>query len=183
MFSINVDDNIELVLIEENHLDDLYELYKTSKNHIEIYIDDVEKILNNKDKLGRLIKRWLEIFVKKEGFSALIKYRHTFCGFVQFNFSDFEKSGSFGGWVHPDFINKSIASKCANKIIEIAFNEYGGKRLELTTALDNTKAIKTIEKMGFKKEGIKRLGKYINGDFQDVFVYSLISNDWEKKEG
>jgi L-phenylalanine/L-methionine N-acetyltransferase len=57
--------------------------------------------------------------------------------------------------IHPDYTGQGFGSKMMSEIIELG-KLKGIKRLELSTATFNTKAIKLYEKHGFIFEGIMR---------------------------
>jgi L-phenylalanine/L-methionine N-acetyltransferase len=60
-----------------------------------------------------------------------------------------------GVGIHPDFAGKGYGKKMFGEIIELG-KEWGLKRIELSTATINEKALALYEKMGFEKEGVLR---------------------------
>lgn len=65
--------------------------------------------------------------------------------------------------IHPDFTGKGFGSKMMTEIIDLG-KQRGLKRLELSTATFNTKAIKLYEKHGFVLEGIMKNYTYIQAE-------------------
>ena len=57
--------------------------------------------------------------------------------------------------IHPKFGGKGHGEKMLEEVIGLA-RKKGLRRIELSTATTNVKAIRLYEKMGFKKEGILR---------------------------
>ncbi len=69
--------------------------------------------------------------------------------------------------IHPDFAGKGFGSKMIEEIIDLG-RQRGLKRLELSTATFNTKAIKLYERHGFVFEGIMKNYTYIQAE--DRFI-------------
>jgi L-phenylalanine/L-methionine N-acetyltransferase len=60
-----------------------------------------------------------------------------------------------GVGIHPGFAGKGYGKKMMEEIIALG-KEWGLKRIELSTAIINEKAIALYEKAGFEKEGVLR---------------------------
>lgn len=69
--------------------------------------------------------------------------------------------------IHPDFAGKGFGSKMMAEIIDLG-RIRGLKRLELSTATFNAKAIKLYERHGFVFEGIMKNYTYIQAE--DRFI-------------
>jgi RimJ/RimL family protein N-acetyltransferase len=69
--------------------------------------------------------------------------------------------------IHPDFAGKGFGSKMMAEIIDLG-RIRGLKRLELSTAIFNAKAIKLYERHGFVFEGIMKNYTYIQAE--DRFI-------------
>lgn len=77
--------------------------------------------------------------------------------------------------IHPDFAGKGFGLKMMNEIVKYA-QEQGFKRIELSTATFNEKAIKLYEKAGFQKEGVLRNYTFLasEGKFIDEILMASI---------
>ena len=60
-------------------------------------------------------------------------------------------------------------------MIDHAFLNYGLHRIELDVLADNKRAQHVYEKCGFIKEGIKKQAAFKNGEYRDMYIYSLIN--------
>jgi ribosomal-protein-alanine N-acetyltransferase len=54
-------------------------------------------------------------------------------------------------------------------------------RLEILMAVDNLASEKTAQKAGYIKEGRLRSYLYMNGDYHDAYMYSLLRSDWQSQ--
>ena len=77
--------------------------------------------------------------------------------------------------IHPAFVGKGFGKKMMEEIIDLA-NQQGYKRIELSVATENLKAVELYKKMGFEVEGTMRNYTYLKqeGRFMDEFLMSYI---------
>ena len=77
--------------------------------------------------------------------------------------------------IHPAFVGKGFGKKMMEEIIDLA-NQQGYKRIELSVATENLKAVELYKKMGFEVEGTMRNYTYLkqDGRFMDEFLMSYI---------
>ncbi len=85
-------------------------------------------------------------------------------------------------FVDKNFRNIGIADNMITKVLDFGFNELNLDRIELNVYTFNTPAIKCYEKLGFKREGLKRKVTKCNNEFWDGYVYGLLKEDWESAE-
>jgi L-phenylalanine/L-methionine N-acetyltransferase len=65
--------------------------------------------------------------------------------------------------IHPDFGGKGFGKLMMQAIIDLG-KQNGLKRIELSTATINEKAIRLYERVGFQKEGILRKYTYLKSE-------------------
>lgn len=80
-----------------------------------------------------------------------------------------------GVGVHPDFAGKGYGKKLMQAVIDLAQAE-GFKRIELSTATINERAIRLYESMGFEKEGVLRQYTYLKSEdrYLDEVMMALL---------
>jgi len=84
-------------------------------------------------------------------------------------------SAGCGIMVHTDYQNKGVGTELMNALIDIADNWLMLVRIELTVFADNARAIHMYEKLGFKKEGVKKFAAIRNGKYEDELIMARIS--------
>lgn len=57
------------------------------------------------------------------------------------------------------------------------FDRYSMNRIEIQCAANNLKSQGIPERLGFKKEGIKRAGQYLYDHYGDLLVNSLLKSE------
>jgi [ribosomal protein S5]-alanine N-acetyltransferase len=79
-----------------------------------------------------------------------------------------------GYWLAEPFRNQGIMSAVINGFCEHLFDTTDLIRIEAIVFAENMASAKTLEKAGFKREGLLR--KYVvkNGEMKDVFMYSRL---------
>lgn len=67
--------------------------------------------------------------------------------------------------------------------IENGFNNMALNRINAYVALENANSINTLEKLGFKNEGIYRDKHLFKGKYYDHYSFSLLKRDWNQFKG
>jgi RimJ/RimL family protein N-acetyltransferase len=65
-------------------------------------------------------------------------------------------------------------------VMKYAFNELNLHRIEADVDPRNTASIKTLERLGFQREGFLRERWQVGGELQDALFYGLLRPDWEE---
>jgi len=110
-----------------------------------------------------------------------------------------KKSGEFLGFVHledikrphnraefgisiqdPDKQSKGYGTDATLVMLWVGFNILGLNSIYLDTMDDNERAIRTYEKVGFKRVGILRETEFIDGAFKGLLVMDILRDEFEK---
>lgn len=82
--------------------------------------------------------------------------------------------GSVGLFVHTDYQNMGVGSALLKTLLDLADNWLMLVRVELTVFADNERAIHLYEKLGFEKEGLKRMTTVRNGKYADEYMMARL---------
>jgi len=63
-------------------------------------------------------------------------------------------------------------------LLSYAFNDMNLRRLEADVDPRNAGSIKTLERLGFQREGFLRERWHVAGEIQDAFFYGLLKREW-----
>lgn len=63
-------------------------------------------------------------------------------------------------------------------LIDFSFGELGLYRLEADVDPRNAASIRTLERLGFQREGLLRERWRVNGEVQDSYFYGLLRREW-----
>lgn len=79
-------------------------------------------------------------------------------------------SASVGIMVHADYQGKGIGTALFRKVLDLADNWLMLVRLELTVFVENERAVKLYQALGFQIEGIKKYAGIRNGKYADEYL-------------
>ena len=79
-----------------------------------------------------------------------------------------------------EYWGQNICSEATNLIVEYAFNELNLYKLYAGIFSPNKGSCRCAEKSGFIREAIFKKDMFIEGEFVDTFVYSLLKENWLK---
>jgi RimJ/RimL family protein N-acetyltransferase len=63
-------------------------------------------------------------------------------------------------------------------VLKYAFEVLELHRIEADVDPRNTESIKTVERLGFQREGYLRERWQVNGEIQDAYFYGLLKQEW-----
>lgn len=64
-------------------------------------------------------------------------------------------------------------------LLNFAFGELGLRRLEADVDPRNTASVRTLERLGFQREGYLRERWFVGGEVQDAIFYGLLRREWQ----
>jgi ribosomal-protein-alanine N-acetyltransferase len=80
----------------------------------------------------------------------------------------------------PEYWGKGFTTEAASILLEFGFKEILLHRIEAGTATENLASIKVLEKIGMKREGIRRKILPIRGEWKDNFHYAILDEDFSQ---
>lgn len=76
--------------------------------------------------------------------------------------------------------NKGYGKEVTRLMVDYAFATLNFNRIQLHVSVENERAIKVYEKIGFVKEGFLREAMFFNNHYIDFYLMGMIKKDWEK---
>lgn len=101
------------------------------------------------------------------------------CSFV--NWDNRNLRAELGYVLSSFYWNQGYMTEAINRIIEFGFNELNLVRIEARCHPDNIGSARVMEKTGMEFEGILRRHIFAKGDYQDVKIYAIIKDDYERR--
>lgn len=179
MFARQVNDEIELRLLEEHHVEEFYAWQMRNREHLREWLDwPLDDKYTIEESRG-FIKRRLKGFAEGNGFEAGIWHRGALVGEVSIDRIDrtnrvAEMDYSLGA----DFQGRGIVTASMRALIDYAFDELKLHRVELRCAAENLKSRAVAERLGFTPEGELRESWLIHGRFVGQVVYGMLASEW-----
>ncbi|WP_392461538.1 GNAT family N-acetyltransferase [Streptococcus parasuis] len=130
--------------------------------------------------------KWFENYMQNRGTNircSILNEEEQVLGLVSLtNIDRMNQTAVFhimiGDSTHRD---KGIGSYATNEILRHAFYDMNLNRVELTVLESNNRAIALYEKLGFKKEGIKRDAVYKNGEFVNMIFMAILKSEYKNE--
>ena len=169
----------ERLLLEEitiNDAQDLYEIRSDSK--VMKYFD--REMHKKIDDTLEMIEEIKKSFKEKNGITWIMKEKDSkkVIGYLGFWRLIRDKvRGEIGYALKPAYWNKGFMKESLIKIIGFGFNEFGLHSIEANVNPENINSIKSLERIGFKKEAYFREDYFFQGKFLDSVIYSLLETD------
>ncbi|MEK4254524.1 GNAT family protein [Ureibacillus sp. FSL K6-0165] len=92
-------------------------------------------------------------------------------------------SSAFIGYsIDERFTGQGIATEAVNEVVQFAFNVVNLHRIEAYVSPKNIASVKVLEKANFKREGLLRELLYINGSWEDHYMYALLQSDYFRNQ-
>ncbi len=76
---------------------------------------------------------------------------------------------------------QGYAGEAQRRVIDFAFDEVGLHRLEADTHPDNAASARSLERLGFRREGLLRERWLVGGRRGDSVIWGLLADEWRAR--
>lgn len=90
-------------------------------------------------------------------------------------------SGFVGYSVDEKVVGKGIATEALAIVLKFAFTDVNIHRVEAYVSPKNVASVRVLEKARLQREGLLRELLFINGVWEDHYMYAIIQDDYFKK--
>jgi Acetyltransferases, including N-acetylases of ribosomal proteins len=182
MFSLQIDKKLRLELPEPDHAEAVNKMVRENLLRLQEWmpwsVDDYSV-----KHATEWIQRTTDALAKDGSFNALILLDGEIVGTIGFHNLDItNKHAAIGYWIDQHYEGKGIITRCTSALIEYLFSEVGLNRIQINCHVENRRSRAVPERLGFTLEGIQREVEFLNGNFCDWAVYSLIKSEWKSPD-
>ena len=85
-----------------------------------------------------------------------------------------------GYFLVPRERGKGYCSEAVKIMVDYLFLSKDNVRIQAHTDVNNVASQKVLERTGFKKEGIARKSMFMRGEWRDLFLYSILREEWKE---
>jgi ribosomal-protein-serine acetyltransferase len=176
--TIKVDDNILLELLDNSHALPVLNLIEANRNYLKEWLPWVDNMQTIGDFKNYIDKCKVQ-HVEGSDLGYVIILKKNIVGRIGLHNIDHQnKIASIGYWLDEKFTGKGIISKSCKAVINYAYHTLNINRIEIKCGTGNNKSRAIAEKLGFKKEGILREAELVNNTFIDLYIFSMLKNEW-----
>lgn len=183
MFTVNIDADTYLALLEQRHAQELFDLVDRNRDHLGEWLSFPSKTTDVQD-TEAFIQRSLQKFTNQNGYWCGIWHKQRLAGSIGYLYMDWtNKKTEIGYWLGKKHEGSGLVTKACKVLIQHAFVDLELHKVEINMAEDNQKSRVIPRKLGFTEEGTIRSFECLNGIYKNRVVYGLLREEWEKKIG
>lgn len=97
-----------------------------------------------------------------------------------FNLSRSNGRAEIGYAMGSAYWGKGYMNEALKALIVHAFDVMNFRRLEADVDPRNDASIRTLERLGFQREGFLRERWHVGGELQDAYFYGLLKREWQR---
>ena len=102
-------------------------------------------------------------------------------GFVQFTGLGTQSAASWGFYLVPG-LPRGNGTRLGRTALHFAFRELRLHKLSGEVLAHNDASLRFHEKLGFRREGVLRQHRLVNGEWQDYICFGLLAREWAASE-
>ena len=177
---IQVNEETQLRLLEERHVEEYFALIERNQEHLHEWIA-VEAYEGSVETLRAYVKQRLLQFVNGEGYHLGIWYQDALVGVLDYRLNWRGRKVELGYWLDAAMEGKGIVTQVCRTMVRHAFEEHEVHKVEISCATDNTRSRAVAERLGFIQEGILRQVDRLHDRYVDGVFYGLIVDEWNAR--
>ena len=108
----------------------------------------------------------------------VIEYKGELAGAIGFGKPNRDNGIEVGYWLRQDLQGRGIMTRSVEAVVTMLFVEVGIHRVTIRAATPNLPSRGIPERLGFKREGTMRDGAFVNNEYLDLELYSMIDHEW-----
>ena len=82
-----------------------------------------------------------------------------------------------GIWLEPSARGRGIGTEAQRQLVDLIFRHTTVNRIEAHTDVENVAEQRSLERVGFTREGVVRGAQWRNGAYHDGYLYSVLRSD------
>lgn len=180
MFSIRVDDEVELELAEEHHAQSTFDLTDRNRDHLRPWMPWVDGTQTVDDSLAYL-KFVRGEYAAGRQLHCNIRYRGEHVGACGMRIDRINDKAEIGYWVSRDFQGRGVVTRAARALTAAAFDHLGLYRVTIRAGVDNVRSRAVPERLGFAFEGVLRANERVGDRHVDHASYAMLAGEWDRR--
>ena len=177
---IQVNEETQLRLLEERHVEEYFALIERNKEHLHEWVA-VEAYEGSVETLRAYVKQRLLQFVNGEGYHLGIWYQDALVGVLDYRLNWRRRKVELGYWIDATMQGKGLVIRACRTMVRHAFEEHELHKVEISCATDNTRSRAVAERLGFTQEGILRQTDRLHDRYVDGVFYGLLVDEWNAR--
>ena len=91
------------------------------------------------------------------------------------------RHGTINWLLGNDYQGHGFASEAARSLLTFGFDKLNLHRISASTSRDNIRSWLLMERIGMRREAHFKKNEFVNGEWQDTFIYAILAEEWLAK--
>lgn len=179
MFSLHVDDDIELRLQDLTQTETQFATIYANRDHIGQHLNWVHQHLSTED-TRLFIQNARRSFANGTDLSTAIYYQGQFVGSAGLHLRDaLARRGEIGYWLAKEVNGKGIMTRVVRALVDYGFTIFRMNKIIIRAATNNPASAGIPKRLGFNLEGTLRDEGFVYDHYVDLEVYAMLAQDWQ----
>ena len=178
MFSLRLDRDLELVLLEERDAEEVYRLVDANRAQLERFLPWATIATLEGERA--FVRASLERFARGEGFDGGLRVDGELAGGLGvFNVRRDVGRAEYGYWLAPPWRGRGVMTRAVTGMTRVLFEQQGFERVEIRCESENAASRRVAERAGFRHEGtLRRVHPLAGGGAADLELFGLLKSEW-----
>ncbi len=178
-FMLPVDAEVELRILEEWDVEELYQLTERNRGHLRQWLPWVD-LETSVEHSRNFVQRSLKQYMENDGFNLGIFYQGQLAGVIGYHSVNWpSRHVEIGYWLGAEFEGKGLMTSACRALLDFAFEKLMLNRVMILCASGNVRSRAIPERLAFTQEGVLRDGEWLYNHFVDLVVYSMLAREWK----
>lgn len=177
---IKINRTIHVKSIESEDAAIIFKMVDANRTHLRVFLSFVDK-MNTIAYAEQFVLQTIQRSKEGSELAFIIFENNEAIGRVGIYKIDRQHhSCELGYWLVEAKEGKGIMTEVCSIICNYCFNELQLNRIEIRCGINNHKSQSVARKLNFRDEGVLREAELLNGNFNDLRVFSLLRSDLKK---
>ena len=137
--------------------------------------DIKERIQEMKERAGATQGAWFQVAVEEKVTGLLI-------GDIGLRLRGDEARQAITGYTFAsDAQGKGYATEAMTALLDYTFNTLGVHRVMADALAENSRSVRLLERLGFRREGYFRQSEWFEGQWADDVIYAILKEEWDAR--
>ena len=111
-------------------------------------------------------------------FQYAVEHGHVHIGDVGVDLHDNRMQAEIGFTLAAAYQRRGFAAEAVRAVLDHLFRVAGLHKVSAECDARNTASARLLERVGFRREGLRRAHTWIKGEWTDDLLYGLLTDEW-----